>query len=170
MNLNEPLPVYSDFADQLYQCNSLDYEHMVYQEKLDMGQQPDQLLKDMGLSEPPLTGKELFKVIYKSWIQNKCKTLQDVAIYYLRLDLIPLLNFMLKQHELFLEEGFDIYPNFLSMSHFSFNYAHKFINDPMVHFFVHIPLEQRQKLQQSLIGGLSIVFRRLCEPGKYHFI
>lgn len=53
-----------------------------------------------------------------------------------------------------------------SISQFTFFLCNKWIKNPTTQYFTHMPLNLRQDVKKSLIGGLSNVFCRKMEPGQ----
>ena len=56
----------------------------MYEDKIESGMSPEAAMKAMGCKQEPITGKEFYRQIHKTWVDNGCKTLWDVAFFYLK--------------------------------------------------------------------------------------
>ena len=95
----------------------------------------------------------------------------QVAMYYIRNDLIPLLKYvgskllldmlisvfryMMAQRVKYMEKArVELYMDFLSVSQFAFYFSQKYIRNNSKQYFCLLPLDLRKELKDSTVGGL----------------
>ena len=90
------LPPYESFFNKLRNSNPLESDYTEYEKLLKSGLSPEFVLSKMRLSQPPLTGRQIYEYIVKIWDTEKMPMFKNFLRWYNNKDVVPTLEAMQK--------------------------------------------------------------------------
>lgn len=73
------------------------------------------LLAKLKLDRVPKTGKTIFNELVQTWRQGDLRTLKDILEYYIKADVVPLLQIIIKMAEKFNAEEISVFQSFITL-------------------------------------------------------
>ena len=90
------LPPYDSFFSKLKNLNPLEKDFSQFKKMMESGKEELDVLRELGLKEKPLSGKENYALLEKLWKMEKMTTFRDFLRLYNNKDVVPTLQAMKK--------------------------------------------------------------------------
>ena len=90
------LPPYDSFFSKLKNLNPLEKDFSQFKKMMESGKEELDVLRELGLKEKALSGKENYALLEKLWKMEKITTFRDFLRWYNNKDVVPTLQAMKK--------------------------------------------------------------------------
>ena len=143
------------------------YEYVTSLEKLDEPCLPPHDAFYSCLKQKNISFDE-YEQCQQAWCKHKMKSMRDYLIYYNNLDVVPFLEAIEKQHEVYRSKGIDMFKDGVSVPSLATKWL--FLESETDKFS--IPLLSKKNadlyatIRKNIVGGPSIVFHRHHEQNK----
>ena len=102
------LPPYDSFFSKLKILNPLEKNFCEFKKMMESGKGELDVLRELGLKEKPLSGKENYALLEKLWKIEKVKTFCDFLLWYNNKDVVPILQAMKKMMKFYQDQKIDM--------------------------------------------------------------
>lgn len=156
------LPEYVHFFSDLKGHNVLDAEYEAYTSLLEQGQTREEVLKKLGLNQPPLTGADNYRELQRLWGEENMTSFRDFLCYYNDLDTKPFCEAVSKMLEVYKQRGLDIFKQAISVPGLSRILLFRTAREAGASFplFGERDRDLHYLFRKNVVGGPSIIFHR----------
>ena len=102
------LPPYDSFFSKLKNLNPLEKDFSQFKKMMESGKEELDVLRELGLKEKPLSGKEIYALLEKLWKMEKMTTFRDFLRWYNNKDVVPTLQAMKKMMKFYHDQKIDM--------------------------------------------------------------
>ena len=102
------LPPYDSFFSKLKNLNLLETDFCQFKKMMESGKEELDVLRELGLKEKPLSGKESDALLEKVWKMEKMKTFRDFLRWYNNKVVVPTLQAMNKMMKFYHDQKIDM--------------------------------------------------------------
>ena len=102
------LPPYDSFFSKLKNLNPLEKDFSQFKKMMESGKEELDVLRELGLKEKPLSGKENYALLEKMWMMEKMTTFRDFLRWYNNKDVVPTLQAMKKMMNIYHDQKSDM--------------------------------------------------------------
>ena len=155
----DKLPPYDSFFSKLKNFNPLEKEFSELEKLIQHGKDEKIILKEMGLKEKPLSGKQNYTLLADLWKKEGMKTFRDFLRWYNIKDVVPTLTAMSKMIEFYHNRNIDILKRGCTLPNLANICLHKSTSSKF-YPFVDSDKDLHEKVRSEMTGGPSIVFTR----------
>ena len=126
---------------------------------METGKEELDVLRELGLKEKPLSGKENYALLEKLWKMEKMKTFRDFLRWYNNKDVVPTLQAMKKMIKFYHAQKIDMLKLGCTLPNLANICLHK-STDRKFYPFIEADKDLHEKIRSEMTGGPSIVFTR----------
>ena len=126
---------------------------------VESGKEELDVLRELGLKEKPLSGKENYALLEKLWMMEKMKTFCDFLRWYNNKDVVPTLQAMKKMMKFYHDQKIDMLKLGCTLPNLANICLHK-STDRKFYLFIGADKDLHEKIRSEMTGGPSIVFTR----------
>ena len=155
----DKLPPYDSFFSKLKNFNPLEKEFSEFEKLIQRGKDEKIILKEMGLKEKPLSGKQNYTLLADLWKKKGMETFRDFLRWYNNKDVVPTLTAMRKMIEFYHNRNIDILKRGCTLPNLANICLHKSTSSKF-YPFVDSDKDLHEKVRSEMTGGPSIVFTR----------
>ena len=153
------LPPYDSFFSKLKNLNHLEKDFCQFNKMMESGKEELDVLRELGLKEKPLSGKENYALLEKLWKMEKMKTFRDFLPWYNNKDVVPALQAMKKMMKFYYDQKIDMLKLGCTLPNLANICLHK-PTDRKFYPFIEADKDLHEKIRSEMTGGPSIVFTR----------
>ena len=102
------LPPYDSLFSKLKNLNLLEKDFCQFKKIMESGKEELDVLRELGLKEKPLSGKENYALLEKLWKMEKMKTFRNFLRWYNNKDVVPTLQAMKKMMKIYHDQKIDM--------------------------------------------------------------
>ena len=153
------LPPYEFFFSKLKNLNPLEKDFSQFKKTMESGKKEFDFLRELGLKEKPLSGKENNALLEKVWMMEKMTTFRDFLRWYNNKDVVPTLQAMKKMMKFYHDQKIDLLKLGCTLPNLANICLHK-STDRKFYPFIEADKDLLEKIRSEMTGGLSIVFTR----------
>ena len=153
------LPPYDSFFSKLKNLNPLEKGFSQFKKMMESGKEELDVLRELGLKEKPLSGKENYALLEKMWMMEKMTTFRDFLRWYNNKDVVPTLQAMKKMMKFYHDQKIDMLKLGCTLPNLANICLHK-STDRKFYPFIEADKDLHEKIRSEMTGGPSIVFTR----------
>ena len=153
------LPPYDSFFSKLKNLNPLEKDLSQFKKMMESGKEEFDVLRELGLKEKPLSGKENHALLEKMWMMEKMTTFRDFLCWYNNKDVVPTLQAMKKMMKFYHDQKIDMLKLGCTLPNLANICLHK-STDRKFYPFIEADKDLHEKIRSEMTGGSSIVFTR----------
>ena len=153
------LPPYESFFSKLKNLNPSEKDFSQFKKMMESGNKELDVLRELGLKEKPLSGKENYALIEKLWMMEKMTTFRDFLRWYNNKDVVPTLQAMKKMMKFYQDQKIDMLKLGCALPNLANICLHK-LTDRKFYPFIEADKDLHEKIRSEMTGGPSIVFTR----------
>ena len=126
---------------------------------MESGKEQLNVLRELGLKEKPLSGKENCALLEKFWSMEKMKTFRDFLRWYNNIDVVSTLQAMKKMMKFYHDQIIDMLKLGCTLPNLANICLHK-LTDRKFYPINEAEKDLHEKIRSEMTGGSSIVFTR----------
>ena len=153
------LPPYDSFFSKLKNLKPLDKDFSQFKKMMESGKEDLDVLRELGLKEKPLSGKENYALLEKLWKMEKMTTFRDFLRWYNNKDVVPTLQAMKKMMKFYHDQKIDMLKLGCTLPNLANICLHK-STDRKFYPIIEADKDLHEKIRSEMTGGPSIVFTR----------
>ena len=153
------LPPYDSFFSKLKNLNPLEKDFSQFKKMMESGKEELDVLRELGLKEKPLSGKENYALVEKILMMEKMTTFRDFLRWYNNKDVLPTLQAMKKMMKFYHDQKIDMLKLGCTLPNLANICLHK-STDRKFYPFIEADKDLHEKIRIEMTGGPSIVFTR----------
>ena len=153
------LPPYDCFFSKLKNLNPLEKDFSQFKKLMESGKEELDVLRELGLKEKPLSGKENYALLEKMWMMEKMTNFRDFLRWYNNKDVVPTLQAMKKTMKFYHDQKIDMLKLGCTLPNLANICLHK-STDRKFYPFIEADKDLHEKIRSEMTGGPSIVFTR----------
>ena len=153
------LPPYDSFFSKLKNLNPLEKDFCQFKKMMESGKGELDVLRELGLKEKPLSGRENYALLEKMWKMEKMKFFRDFLRWYNNKDVVPTLQAMKKMMKFYQDQKIDMLKLGCTLPNLANICLHKSM-DRKFYPFIEADKDLHEKIRSEMTGGPSIVFTR----------
>ena len=150
------LPPYYSFFSKLKNLNPLEKDFSQFKKMMESGKEEIDVLRELGLKEKPLSGKENYALLEKLWKMKKMTTCPDFLRWYNNKDVVPTLQAMKKMMKFYHDQKIDMLKLGCTLPNLANICLHK-STDRKFYPFIEADKDLHEKIRSEMTGGPSIV-------------
>ena len=126
---------------------------------MESGKEVLDVLRELGLKEKPLSGKENYALLEKLWEMEKMKIFRDFLRWYNNKDVVPTLQAMKKMMKIYHDQKIDMLKLGCTLPNLANICLHK-STDRNFYLFIEADKDLHEKIRSEMTDDPSIVFTR----------
>ena len=151
------LPPYDSFFSKLKNLNPLVFSQ--FKKMMESGKEELDVLRELGVKERPLSGKENYALLEKLWKMEKMTTFRDFLRWYNNKNVVPTLQAMKKMMKFYHAQKIDMLKLGCTLPNLANICLHK-STDRKFYPFIEADKDLHEKIRNEMTGDPSIVFTR----------